>query len=111
MLFPKKNKQHLNNIRKRLMMAIFQDHTAQITLKQLTDIANRKHPKEEKLKESMVEKVMMGVIYDLDGESFLNESGEVTYKFEKLDNELDDVDRIRNNKKEDRELGNIVFES
>lgn len=111
LLIPKKNKQHLNNIRKRLMMAIFQDHTAQITLKQLTEIANRKHPKEEKLKESMVEKVMMGVICDLDGESFLNESGEITYKFEKLDMELDDMDEIRSNKKEDRGLGNIVFES
>ena len=111
MLISKKKKQHLNNVRKRIMMAIFQEHTAQLTLKQLTEIANKQHPKEEKLKEKLVEKVMMGIIYDLEGDSYVNEQGDLVYKFEKLDGELEDMDQIRSNRKMENGLGNIVFES
>lgn len=93
------------------MMAIFQEHTAQLTLKQLTEIANKQHPKEEKLKEKLVEKVMIGIIYDLEGDSYVNEQGDLVYKFEKLDEELEDMDQIRSNRKMENGLGNIVFES
>jgi hypothetical protein len=77
----------------------------------LTEIANKQHPKEEKLNPKLVEKVMMDVIYDLEGESFVNNNAEVVYKFERLDQELDDMDKIRAEKKDDSELGKIVFEA
>ena len=54
---------------------------------------------------------MMDVIYDLEGESFVNNNAEVVYKFERLDQELDDMDKIRAEKKDDSELGKIVFEA
>jgi hypothetical protein len=110
-IIPQKRKQHLMNVRKRLMMAIYQESTGQLTLNQLTEIANKQHPKEEKLNPKLVEKVMMDVIYDLEGESFVNNNAEVVYKFERLDQELDDMDKIRAEKKDDSELGKIVFEA
>ena len=54
---------------------------------------------------------MMDVIYDLEGESFVNNQGEVVYKFERLDAELEEMDRLRAEKKDNSNLGNIVFEA
>lgn len=110
-LQPKKRQQHLLNIRKRLMMAIFQDQSAMLTLNQLTGIANKQHPKEEKLNPKLVEKVMMNVIQDLEGESFVNNNAEVVYKFENLDLELEEIEILRKGKKDDSQLGNVIFES
>jgi len=111
LLIPKRRKQHLLNIRKRLMMAIFQEQSAVFTLNQLTEIANSQHPKEEKLNPKLVQNVMMDVILDLEGDSFVNNNGEVVYKFENLDIELDEIEKLRNEKKNDSNLGEIVFES
>lgn len=110
-LIPKKRQQHLTNVRKRLMKAIFHEQSASLTLEQLTEIANRQHSKEGKLKPQLVEKVMMDVIYDLEGESFVNNKAEVVYKFDRLDSEIDEMDRIRKERKDDSRLGDIVFES
>lgn len=110
-LIPKKRQQHLLNVRKRLMMSIFQVESATFSLNQLTAIANKQHQNEEKLKPGLVEKVMMDVIQDLEGESFVNNQAEVVYKFEKLALELDEIEKLRNQKKDDDQLGNVIFES
>ena len=93
------------------MMAVFQEQSAMLTLNQLTGIANKQHPKEEKLNPKLVEKVMMNVIQDLEGESFVNNNAEVVYKFENLDLELEEIEILRKGKKDDSQLGNVVFES
>jgi hypothetical protein len=41
----------------------------------------------------------------------VNNNGEVVYKFENLDIELDEIEKLRNEKKNDSNLGEIVFES
>lgn len=110
-LQPKRRKQHLVNVRKRLMMAIYAEESAQMTLTKLTEIANKQNPKEEKLNKQLVEKVMMDVIYDLEGESFVDNNGEVIYKFERLDQELEEIEKIRREKRDDGGLGKIVFEA
>ncbi len=92
-------------------MAIFQEQSAVFTLNQLTEIANSQHPKEEKLNPKLVQNVMLDVILDLEGDSFVNNKGEVVYKFENLDIELDEIEKLRNEKKNDSNLGEIVFES
>ena len=99
------------NVRKRLMMAIFQEQSAMLSLSKLTEIANKQHPNEEKLKPGLVEKVMQDVIQDLEGESFVNNQAEVVYKFENLDLELNEIERLRDQKKDDGQLGKIIFES
>jgi hypothetical protein len=109
-LLPKRKKQHITNIRKRLMKAIFQEQSAKITLKKLTAVANS-NSKEEKLSEKLVENIMMDVIYDLKGDSSVDSNGEVVYSFEELDVELDEIERLRNSTRDDKNLGKIVFES
>jgi len=110
-LIPKKRQQHLLNVRKRLMMAIFQEESGMLTLNQLTQISNKQHPKEEKLKPKLVERVMIDVIYDFEGESFVNNNAEVVYKFENLDLELSEIERLRREKRDDSQLGDVIFES
>ena len=110
-LIPKKRQQHLLNVRKRLMMAIFQEESGMLTLNQLTQISNKQHPKEEKLKPKLVERVMIDVIYDFEGESFINNNAEVVYKFENLALELDEIEMLRNEKRDDSQLGDVIFES
>ena len=53
----------------------------------------------------------MDVIQDFEGESFVNKNAEVVYKFENLDIELAEIERLRNQKKDDNQLGNVIFES
>jgi hypothetical protein len=54
---------------------------------------------------------MIDVIHDLEGESFVNNNAEVVYKFENLDLELAEVDRLRSKKRDDSQLGDVIFES
>ncbi len=93
------------------MMSIFQEESGMLTLNQLTQISNKQHPKEEKLKPKLVERVMIDVIYDFEGESFINNNAEVVYKFENLALELDEIEMLRNEKRDDSQLGDVIFES
>lgn len=111
LLIPKRKQRYKANLRKRLMKAIFQEHTSTMTLHKLTEIANAKRTTEEPLKEKAVEAIMMDVIYDLGGESFVDNAGEVVYKFERLDQELDEIEQLRKEKRDEGDIGKIVFEA
>ena len=54
---------------------------------------------------------MMEVIYDLKGDSSVDNKGEMVYKFDELDLELEEIERLRNGIRDDSSLGKIVFES
>lgn len=109
----KKRKQyHINNIRKRLIKAIFQSSSPEISLARLTQIANEgKRSKEANLDEKTVEQVMKDVIYDFKGDSYLDDNAQVIYRFEDLDRELNDVEEAREDKKGDNRLGDIIMEA
>ncbi len=111
LLLPKHRLRYKANLRKRLMKAIFQEHNAQMSLKRLTQIANEKATTEEKLSEKIVEKTMMDVIYDLGGESFVDNDGEIIYKFERLDQELTEMEQLRKEKRNEGGIGDIIFEA
>ena len=110
-LLPKRKERYKANIRKRLMKAIFQEHSAEMSLEQLTKIANAKRTTEEPLSEKIVEAVMMDVIYDLGGESSVNAAGVIVYKFDRLDQELDEIEQLRREKRDEGDIGKIVFEA
>jgi hypothetical protein len=100
------------NVRKRLFRAIYQEHTAQLSAAQLTKIANEKRTTEEPLTEETVQKIMSDVIFDLQGEAFIDPQAQVQYRFVELDQALNDVDRLRNEKRKGHDrLGDIVFET
>lgn len=106
-----RRRQRMVNIRKRLYRAIFQEHTARISLDKLTQIANEKRKNEEALDTKTVEKIMYDCIHDLGGDSFLNEKGEIIYKFDELDAELSDIETLRNEKGNNDQIGNIIMEA
>lgn len=108
---PLRREQHKMNIRKRLMKAIFEEHKEEMTLKRLTEIANEKATTEENLKEKVVENIMMNVIRDLGGDSYVDSAGQIRYKFERLDRELDEIEQLRREKREEGGIGGIIFEA
>lgn len=114
---PLRRKQHEINIRKRLMRIVYQTydtgkkHMHEIPLKKLTEVANADRKSEEKLDQDTIDSVMKDTLSELGGEAYLNDQNEIIYKFDLIAQELDDIDSIRENKKEDSNLGNIIFES
>lgn len=116
-LRPLKKRQHELNIRKRLMRVVFQTydqgkkHVHEIPLSKLTEVANAQRKTEEKLDAKTVDRVMKDTLADLGGEAYLNEQNEIIYRFELIAQELDAVDTLRANKKEDSDLGDIIFEA
>lgn len=110
-LAPKRRKQHKNNIRKRLYKAIFQESAAQLSLKRLERIANEGTDGEEKLSDKVIEKEMKDIIYDLGGDSFVDDNAEIQYRFEQLNRELNDIEELRKEKRDDSDLGEVVFKA
>lgn len=110
-LQPKRREQHRINIRKRIYKAIFQEGTAQVSLKRLENIANATIDGEEKLSDKVIEKEMKDVIYELGGESFVDDEAKIQYRFERLDRELKDIEALRKEKRDDSDLGDVVFKA
>lgn len=116
-LRPLRKKQRELNIRKRLMRIVFQTydqgakHVHEIPLSKLTEVANTQRKTEEKLDAQTVDRVMKDTLADLGGEAYLNEENEIIYKFDLIAQELDAIDTLRANKKEDSDLGDVIFEA
>lgn len=101
---------HKNNIRKRLMKAIFYAPGGQIEEERLMAIVNNSE-KEEKLDRDQIKDIMEDLIYDLGGELTVGNSGELVYHFEALKREMDEIDQIRNSKDDSQDLGKVVFDT
>lgn len=116
-LRPLRRKQHELNIRKRLMRIVFQtydqghSHIHEIPLSTLTKVANEQRKTEEKLDSPTIDRVMKDTLQDLGGEAYVNEEAQVIYRFERIAQELNDIDRIRDEKRPDSDLGKIIFEA
>lgn len=114
---PLRKKQREMNIRKRLMRVVFQtydqgkEHVHEIPLSKLTEVANTIRKTEEKLDSATVDRVMKDTLADLGGEAYLNDQNEIIYKFELIAQELNAVDSLRNEKRDDSDLGEIIFEA
>lgn len=106
----KRREQHRINIRKRLYRAIFQEASAQLSLARLEAIANDGGAAEEQLSAKVIEEEMKEVIYDLGGDSFVDENAQLQYRFERLDQELSDIEELRKEKRDTSGLGDVVFE-
>lgn len=104
--------QHKENIRKRLMRAIFQSNSPKLSLNQLLNAANATSKNEEKLDKATVESIMQDLVYDLNGDLRIDDkTGDLYYYFEQLDQELNDVEEARQEKKDDSHLGDIIMEA
>jgi hypothetical protein len=114
---PLRREQHKINIRKRLMRIVFQtydqgkDHVHEIPLSVLTKVANEQRTTEEELDAVTIDTVMKDTLADLGGEAFVDENAEVVYRFERIAQELNDIDDLRSQKKTDTDLGDVIFEA
>ena len=104
----KQREQHIQNIRKRLMKVIFRKHKEYISLAELTETANDWRSTEEKLDEKTVEKVLSDFIIDLGGEISVNENAEMVCNFQRLNQELTDMEQIRKIKIMDNDPGKYL---
>lgn len=116
-LRPLKREQRLLNIRKRLMRIVFQtydqgkDHVHKIPLSVLTRVANEQRTTEETLDPVTIDEVMKDTLLDLGGEAYVDEQGEIMYRFDLIAQELNDIDDLREEKKTDTDLGDVIFEA
>lgn len=114
---PLKRQQREINIRKRLMRVVFQTydqgqaHIHEIPLSTLTKVANEQRSTEEALDDDTVKRVMEDTLQDLGGEAYVNEAAEVVYRFDRIAQELNDIDTLRDNTRPDSDLGKIIFEA
>jgi hypothetical protein len=108
---PKRKKRRLENIRKRLMRTIFEQNYREISIQELTEVTNNRSKGEESLKPVEVEKMMQTLIYDLDGELGNDKDGQLTYRFYRLQEELQEAKKLRESQNSDNQLGEIVFDT
>jgi len=93
----KQQEQHVENIRKRLMEAVFLKDKDQLSLEELTEVANNNRTTEEKLNETQVRQVVDDFIIDIGGEACVDDRGEVVFDFHQLNIEVDSLQKIRTN--------------
>jgi hypothetical protein len=116
-LRPLKRQQRELNIRKRLMKVVFQtydqgaDHVHEIPLDKLTEVANAQRTTEEKLDAATVDAVMRDTLSDLGGEAYLNKQNTIMYRFDRIAQELNDIDDLREEQRTDTDLGDVIFEA
>ncbi len=87
------------------------DHVHEIPLSVLTKVANEQRTTEEELDAVTIDTVMKDTLADLGGEAFVDENAEVVYRFERIAQELNDIDDLRSQKKTDTDLGDVIFEA
>ena len=94
------------------MRVIFQANVPVLSISQLLSAANATTKSEEKLDKATVEAIMQDLVYDLNGELFIDEkTAELKYRFEQLDQELNDVEEARQDKKTNNDIGDIIMEA
>lgn len=115
-LRPLHQKQRILNIRKRLMRIVYQTydqeegHVHEIPLSTLLEVANEQRTTEEKLDAATINRVMKDTLADLGGEAH-ERASEIIYRFDLIAQELNAIDELREDKKTDTDLGDVIFEA
>jgi hypothetical protein len=104
-------KRHLENIRKRLMHAIYENADREVSLDSLLNVVNSQTKGEEKLSKETVESMMQKLLRDFDGEIELKDNAQIVYKFNRLKEELAEANRLRTERGSSADLGQIVFDT
>ncbi|MCS6821954.1 MAG: hypothetical protein NZ551_08790 [Microscillaceae bacterium] len=98
-----------NNIRKRVMKAIFQHYNEPITLEKLERWINA--GKEASLSTATIKSHMKQLVQDLWGDMEVDsQTGSISYVFNRLRDELNEIERLKSLRKDDIDLGNVVID-
>lgn len=107
-----RRKQHIENIRKRLMKVIYRHKGNDVYLSDLENAAGIGQKGEETLSERVIEKEMKDMIYDWGGETEVSDTAKVLYKFPRLKADVIEADRLRNERRNISDgNGKIVFDT
>jgi hypothetical protein len=108
---PFKNAQRKrNNLRKRVMKAIFMSGKEVVSLSELENSVNSLRTTEQKLEAKEIEEVMRELREDLDAETEVSGKGEVVYRFFRFKYETEEAKKVRQNRLDFGKSG-IVFEA
>lgn len=99
-----------NNIRKRLFKAIFATQGRPQALPRLLAAVNT-NAEEETLSERLVNERMQALALDMEGDMQVNDAAEVVYAFPRITRELQEVEQLRQQRRVDRTLGEVIIES
>lgn len=101
---------HHQNIRKRLFKAIFAPQGRPQTVVEVLASANQ-NTQEETLSQPVVEEMMQELSLDMPGDMLVNEAAAVQFTFPRITAELQEVHRIRQQRRHDDSLGDIIVDS
>ncbi len=104
-------KRDLENIRKRLMKAIFSQEEGKVTAEELEKLVNPRESGESNIPRETIDYMMQELIKDLDGEIETTEKGKLIYNFINLQEEKREAILLRQKRDDGRSLGNVVFDS
>lgn len=110
-MLPKRSKRNIENVRKRLMKAIFQTNESEISLDKLQKIVNQSSQNEKNIETQKIQYMMQELILDLQGEIVFDNNGKIAYQFIQFQNERKEAEILRNQKENGNDLGKIVFDS
>jgi hypothetical protein len=108
---PLRHKRNLENIRKRIMKAIYLNQSAEIPLDTLLNAVNSQSKGETKLDKSTIERMMHELINDFNGEIAMKDNGEIVYKFQNLREEMQEIRQLRTQRDSGKDLGKIIMDS
>jgi hypothetical protein len=108
---PLQQKRHLENIRKRIMKAIYLNQSAEIPLDVLLNAVNSQGKGEEKIDQSTVERMMHELINDFGGEIEMKDNSQIVYKFQNLREEMQEIRQLRAQRDSGKDLGKIIMDS
>ncbi|TAG05656.1 MAG: hypothetical protein EAZ44_03170 [Cytophagia bacterium] len=110
-ILPKRRKRNIENVRKRLMKAIFQTEENEVSLDRLQKIINQSSQKEKNIEAQKIQYMMQELILDLQGDIVFDNNGKIAYQFTQFQTERKEAEIIRNKKEAGDNLGKIVFDS
>lgn len=106
----KRRKRHEENIKKRIMKAIWQSKGNTINIDDLVQNINSTQNDEEKLSKETIEKLMKDMIYDWQGESSVDDKARFVYSFPTMKRDLQEAKRLRASRF-DLNNNNIAFDT
>lgn len=105
-----RHRRYLNNLRKRLFQAIFENYQKPKTTEEILSLVNW-NPTMKSLSHDELEPMLSDVALDLDGEMSVSEEAKTQYAFPRLKTELDDAKELRAHRRLDDSLGKIIIDS
>jgi hypothetical protein len=104
-----RRRRQVNNIRKRLYKAIFARQGQPQTVPEIVDTVNT-NASEEPLARQAVEDRMKALALDLAGDMTVTEAAEVQFTFPRITRELHEAQQLRQQRRHDDALGEIIAE-